>query len=548
MATNPTASPAPEALALRRPGGFAVSLVARAYLSFLGALALIALLPLLVGLSGTIVQSESMQPLIRTGDVVLTYPYSPEDPVPMGGVVTFLGPTGSRSSGLILHRLVAQGPDGTFVTAGDGNADADSSPLTREGILGVGVIRVPWVGLPAFWATRGEVLPLLLWTTLTLAALGVEAIGVWGRTARHRVPAPPPSGARILRRPAAVVLTLTVVASVAALPLGPAEAAFTARTTAIGSTWSAATASPVTRIEFHTQPSSTATGGTAWERQPSIEFLDASGKRVKGTRTVDLTLVDPGEAVLSCSANPLTATNGLAHFGGCSITRAGTYTLRARSAGLTAVSTSVVVAVGPAAGLVFTISPSNATATQPFPTQPVVAIVDAGGNRTTSTAPVTLAITSPAGATLGCTVNPRFASAGMAAFAGCAISKEGTYTLTATSGTLTSATSAIFAATADRPALVCQSTTWMATFSWSPTPFVPTTYRLYVDGIQVPATGADGWNSYVQLTSANVPAATFPQGSATVEVRKVVAGGGEQVIGFGTVMLGSAGYRTYLCG
>jgi hypothetical protein len=86
----------------------------------------------------------------------------------------------------------------------------------------------------------------------------------------------------------------------------------------------------------------------------------------------------------------------------------------------------------------------------------------------------------------------------------------------------------------------------MATFSWSPTPFQTTTYTLYVNGIQVQATGADGWNSYVQLTSNNVPASAFPQGSATVEVRKVV-GGEEQVIGDGVVLLGPADYRTYTC-
>ena len=62
------------------------------------------------------------------------------------------------------------------------------------------------------------------------------------------------------------------------------------------------------------------------------------------------------------------------------------------------------------------------------------------------------------------------------------------------------------------------------------------------------ATGADGWNSYVQLTSNNVPAGTFPQGTATLEVRRVTASGTEVVIGDGTVVLGTVGYRTYLCG
>lgn len=545
--TTPT-TPDPRASASRGRVWFAVSIAARAGLTFVGALALIALLPLLWGLTGSIVQGESMSPVLHAGDVVLAAPYSPDDPVPMGAVVTFAAPEGSRTSGLILHRLVAENPDGSFVTAGDGNTDADSTPLERQDILGVGMIKVPWIGLPAYWTTHGEWLPLLLWAALTAAALGVEAAGAWGRRARHRVPAPPPSGAVILRRPAAIVLALTAVATVAVLPLGPSEAAFTTRTTAVGSSWSMAAAAPATRIVFRTQPSLFATGGTAFARQPVVEFLDASGRRTTGTRTVELSLVTAGGGTLGCAVNPVTSAGGLAVFSGCAIDRTGTYTLRATSAGLTAVSSSIVVTAGPAAALVFATSPSNATATQPFPTQPVVMIVDAGGNRTTSSAPVTLALTSPAGATLSCASNPRSATSGLATFSGCAISTAGTYTLTATSGALTPATSALFAVAVFRPALTCTSTIWMATFSWSPTPFEPTTYRLYVNGIQVPATGADGWNSYVQLTSANVPATTFPQGPATVEVRKVLAGGGEQVIGFGNVVLGSAGYRTYLCG
>jgi hypothetical protein len=61
---------------------------------------------------------------------------------------------------------------------------------------------------------------------------------------------------------------------------------------------------------------------------------------------------------------------------------------------------------------------------------------------------VTLAITSgtgTSGATLSCTTNPLAASTGVASFSGCAIDKSGTgYTLTATDGSLTSATSSSF--------------------------------------------------------------------------------------------------------
>ncbi len=57
---------------------------------------------------------------------------------------------------------------------------------------------------------------------------------------------------------------------------------------------------------------------------------------------------------------------------------------------------------------------------------------------------MTLILTTPAGATLTCTANPKAGVAGVAAFAGCKINTAGTYTLTATSGMITAATSGSF--------------------------------------------------------------------------------------------------------
>ncbi|ALV42430.1 hypothetical protein AU252_15800 [Pseudarthrobacter sulfonivorans] len=74
----------------------------------------------------------------------------------------------------------------------------------------------------------------------------------------------------------------------------------------------------------------------------------------------------------------------------------------------------------------------------PFATQPVVAVQDADGNTVTSSAaPITLSITTPAGAALTCTANPQNAVSGVATFTGCRVDKKGThYTLTAGSGSL----------------------------------------------------------------------------------------------------------------
>ena len=119
---------------------------------------------------------------------------------------------------------------------------------------------------------------------------------------------------------------------------------------------------------------------------------------------------------------------------------------------------------GPASKLAFTKQPGGGTSGTAWTTQPEVTIQDASGNTTTSTATVTLAITTPgggiltwvsdsgpntvSGGNLTCTANPTAATRGVAAFAGCKLLTAGQYTLTATSGTLTSAQTSSFTVTA----------------------------------------------------------------------------------------------------
>ncbi|MET0807016.1 MAG: signal peptidase I [Lacisediminihabitans sp.] len=535
---------------------FVVALCARLYLVFVAALALCAVLPLLTGLTGSVVQSGSMEPKISAGDVVLVRPVELDDPLPMGRVITFAAPTGSAHPGTMLHRLVGERSDGSLVTAGDANADVDSTPIARRDIIARGALLIPWIGQPALWIGTGQLLPLLLWGGVTLLAIAVETLSaVLERGGRHRgLKGPGTRGRLVLDTRRLVPLVASVMLGVTlVLPWGagltPVDAAFTARSTSVGNSWSAAAAAPATRLAFTTSPSAS-TGGRVFTTQPAVTVRNAAGGTVTGTRTVTLALTTAAGATLSCGTNPLTSTSGIVAFSGCRIDKVGSYTLTATSGTLTpAVSATVVITAGPGAALRFGAQPATTAATSAFAIQPSVAIVDAGGNATTSTASVGLALTTASGATLTCTTNPRAAVSGTATFAGCRIDKPGTYTITASSGSLVSAiSSTIVITSAPRPQLVCQSSVWYATFSWSPTPFTPTTYHLYVNGVQVTAQGADGYNSYVQLSPTNVPVGSFPQGTATVEVRKVIAGGLEETIGFGTVVLGSASYRTYLCG
>ena len=221
---------------------------------------------------------------------------------------------------------------------------------------------------------------------------------------------------------------------------------YTYTVTAVYNGWTAASAasggvtvSNPTQLAFQAQPPS-ATSGTAFTGQPSVAILNAEGRTVPtSTEPVTLTITDsPAGATLECVQNPVAAVAGIATFTGCRIDKAGSYTLTATANRLAAAtSSSFTIEAGAADQLSFTSQPSDATGGIAFGTQPVVTVQDAFGNTvTTSTASVTATATGPS-LTCSPASNTALASAGIAAFTGCAIARAGTYTLTATAGLLT---------------------------------------------------------------------------------------------------------------
>ncbi len=207
-----------------------------------------------------------------------------------------------------------------------------------------------------------------------------------------------------------------------------------------------------TKLAFSTQPSG-ATAGSAFTTQPKVAIQDAGGNTVTSSSAPVTLAITSGTgasgAVLSGNAT-VNAVNGVATFSGLSINLAGTgYTLTATSGSLTpAVSSPFDVTttpVGPPTKLGFTTQPSGAGAGTAFTTQPAVTIQDANGNTvTSSSAPVTLAITSGTGASGAALSGTATVNAvnGVATFSGLSINMAGTgYTLTATSGSLTQAVS-----------------------------------------------------------------------------------------------------------
>jgi len=216
-------------------------------------------------------------------------------------------------------------------------------------------------------------------------------------------------------------------------------------------TVSAAPASP-SQLAFINQPGGGA-NAKAWSVQPAVAVEDAGGDVVTGdSGAVTLAIASqPGSgATLTCTANQVTASNGVAPFDGCEITgQAGTYTLTATDGGLTsATSSTFSVTVGVPAQLAVTTEPGDGASGAVLTTQPAVSVEDSGGNVVPGdSSPVTLTIAAQPGraAALGCTANPVTTSGGVATFAGCEITgKTGGYILEATDANLApAATSAV---------------------------------------------------------------------------------------------------------
>lgn len=197
-----------------------------ALLVFLGAAAL---LPRLLGWSGTTVVTGSMEPRIRPGDIALSSPIDPDE-LRAGQVISFRDPSGFTDVP-VLHRIVEVRDDGTFTTQGDANRNPDSTPVAHGDVIGIGRLLVPAIGKPVIWLQQGDALAF---------GLFVAAIAVLVRGA---VPLPIGLGRRGRRLFRAAEIATATVAFIAGGYLvfyrgtGEGLAEFSAGTDTSGSSW-----------------------------------------------------------------------------------------------------------------------------------------------------------------------------------------------------------------------------------------------------------------------------------------------------------------------
>ncbi len=138
------------------------SVVRLVVLTMAGGLLFWALLPYALGWHATMVVSGSMEPAIRTGDVVVLAPVTEEqarEGALVGAVVQVDNPV--RPGNLLLHRVVGRNTDGTLVTKGDANQSRDYAPVRPDRVRGVARLRVPAAGLPMLWLRNGDRVPLI---------------------------------------------------------------------------------------------------------------------------------------------------------------------------------------------------------------------------------------------------------------------------------------------------------------------------------------------------------------------------------------------------
>ncbi|AZN43654.1 signal peptidase I [Paenibacillus albus] len=104
--------------------------------------------PQMFGHQMYVVLSGSMEPKIHTGSIIITKPYAANETLKVGDVVTFQAPDSPDT--LITHRIHEihnTGGTAEYVTKGDANDSADSSPVQASAIIArYSNLTIPYLG------------------------------------------------------------------------------------------------------------------------------------------------------------------------------------------------------------------------------------------------------------------------------------------------------------------------------------------------------------------------------------------------------------------
>ena len=108
----------------------------------------------------TIVAGRSMEPVLESGDLVVTLR---QDSYNTGDVIVYEIPDGHPGAGVkVIHRIVATSAEGEFFTAGDNQGNEDVWRPTADDVLGAHWRTIPAGGVLFLWLRSPIVLGLLV--------------------------------------------------------------------------------------------------------------------------------------------------------------------------------------------------------------------------------------------------------------------------------------------------------------------------------------------------------------------------------------------------
>ncbi len=221
--------------------------------------------------------------------------------------------------------------------------------------------------------------------------------------------------------------------------------------------FTAAPLTPVTSASFNltpgaaasvtilTQPPGAATNAVPLSPSPVVEVRDASTNLITGTNVTAALATGAGTGTLNGTLSVITDGSGQATFGDLDIVGTiGTYSIQFTAGTGSATSTDITLSAGVATALAITTQPeAGPAAGVAFNPQPVIRLVDSGGNTvTTDGVGITANLETVSGgpATLGGTVLQNTVS-GVSTFTDLSISAAGTYNIRFESGVLATVTS-----------------------------------------------------------------------------------------------------------
>ena len=236
-------------------------------------------------------------------------------PSTSSAMVAFRAPAPApRNTEVVIHRVVAQRPDGDFTTAGDANRDTDSAALRRDAVIGRGRVLVPWAGLPVLWWQQGNLVVLLAWLLLTGLAVVLVVAGYRNRRPTDPADRPPPDApdpgpperadpdqpdwvqilfdTPLIRRGRRILAAaVCVLIAGGALQAGGAAAGFTAEARDAGNSWAMSKAVPsYTAQVLADQP----WGYYLLDETAGPAMKDASGNGRTGTFTAPISYHQAG--------------------------------------------------------------------------------------------------------------------------------------------------------------------------------------------------------------------------------------------------------------